>query len=68
MDTELAVAQFTSLVAKLERDNKRALAAKMKEAQRGQRQEEAEDAAIEREINRMMKQADNAKKGIRSRR
>ena len=68
MDTELAVAQFTSLAAKLDRDNKRAQAAKIKEAQRGRRQEEAEDAAIEREINRMMKQAENAKKGIRSRR
>ena len=62
-DHDLVVYQMSSLVARLERDNKRRLDAQMKDAARGQRQEEAEQAALERSIKRMMKEAEAGQKG-----
>ena len=60
-DDDLVVYQLTALEARLVRDNKKALQAKMKEATRGQKQEEAEQAALERSIKGMMKEAENGR-------
>ena len=57
-DHDLMIAMMTTLVARLERDNKRALDAKIREANRMEKREEAEQATIERQIQGMMKGAD----------
>ena len=49
-------------MARLERDNKKGLDAQMKDAA-GAEQEEAEQAALERSIKRMMKEAEAGQKG-----
>ena len=56
-DDDLVVYQLTALEARLVRDNKRALDAKMKQAAYGQKQEEAEQAAMERKITRLVEEA-----------
>ena len=56
-DHELMVEMLTCIVARLERDNKNTLDEKVRAATRETKREEAEQAAIERQINGMVKGA-----------
>ena len=61
-DHDLTVNMLTCIVARLERDNKNTLDEKMRAATRETNREEAEQAAIERQIKGMMSGAEKQRK------